>query len=131
MGICSPCGCPLFSHGNDDGYTTIGDYGWYSANSDGKSHPVGLKLPNPWGLHDIHGNVREYTYNLEGNYSSGAQVDPTGPTTATAGVGSQRNHRGGSWRFGADNLRSASRRNNNYGPKSWTGFRIVREPDGE
>nr|WP_245802759.1 SUMF1/EgtB/PvdO family nonheme iron enzyme [Cyclobacterium lianum] len=36
-------------------------YAWYAANSDGTTHKVGQKEPNPWGLYDILGNVNEWT----------------------------------------------------------------------
>jgi len=60
----------------------IGDYAWFKGNAGGKSHPVGQKKPNHWGLYDIYGNVCErisdkYARNY---YSISPKVDPTGPS---------------------------------------------------
>jgi len=65
-----------------DDPSRLGDYAWCKDNADGKSHPVGRKKPNPWGLYDIYGNVCErisdkYARNY---YSISPKVDPTGPS---------------------------------------------------
>jgi formylglycine-generating enzyme required for sulfatase activity len=78
--------------------------GWYGSNSGNKTHPVGEKTANKWGLHDTHGNVWEWCWDWYGDYAKGSQTDPTG-----ASSGSNRVIRGGGWFNIAANARSASR----------------------
>jgi len=104
------------------GGTSIGDSGWYSGNSRGATQPVGEKLPNPWGLHDMHGNILEWCWDLLGSYTAAAQTDPQGAAT-----GNTRVYRGGCWRFEPHQARSAFRFGNHPYLKTFIlGFRIAR-----
>jgi len=69
--------------GNDP--SQLGDYAWFKDNADAKSHPVGRKKPNPWGLYDIYGNVCERISDKYSRsyYSISPKVDPTGPSQGT------------------------------------------------
>ena len=99
-----------------------GVYAWYWGNSDSKTHPVGTKLPNAWGLYDMSGNVWEWCRDWYGTLAYG--TDPGG-----SAAGSRRVLRGGSWYRNSDYCTSSSR--NNYVPSSRSyydsfGFRLVR-----
>jgi len=78
---------------------------WYADNSDGTTHPTGLKRPNAWGLFDMLGNVAEWTLDAYGPYPRVEEdEDPTGP----AG-GATRVVRGGAWRSFTPAVRCAAR----------------------
>jgi sulfatase modifying factor 1 len=90
----------------------LGDYAWFEKNSGAKTHPVGQKKPNPWGLFDICGNVWEWCndfYKVD-YYKEAPHENPRGPKT-----GQNKVLRGGAFRFSNDNCRSGYRYNENPG----------------
>jgi formylglycine-generating enzyme required for sulfatase activity len=96
--------------------------GWYNKNSGRKTHPVGQKEPNAWGLFDMHGNVYEWTWDWYGASPRGSVNDPLGDSN-----GSCRVMRGGSWNFDAQYCRSANRSGNSPVNRIYyLGFRLSR-----
>lgn len=106
----------------------LGEYAWYTGNSNGTTHEVGTKKPNPWGLYDMHGNVYEWcndfydaNYGLTKDELAGTVIDPVGPDK-----GFNRMLRGGSW-YRNDRCTSAIRfyAGYFYASSSQIGFRVV------
>ena len=104
-----------------DSEAELGKHAWYKQNSDMKTHPVGKKQPNVWGLYDMHGNVFEWCQDGDGGYEAGPASDPSGPDSAT-----RRVLRGGSGEDGGWFCRSAFRFGSVPGDrKPCDGFRVA------
>ncbi len=121
-----------------DNISELDEHAWYGANSENTYHKVGTKKPNPWGLYDIYGNVAEWTldqYLEEGYEEADIPFEPTSKEYPIV-------LRGGSYKDGPQELRSASRlasnpiwkqRDPQFPRSKWwftdagfVGFRIVR-----
>ena len=115
----------LTAYGFRDSASALKEYGWFSQNASSAgeqyAREVGLKLPNGWNLHDMHGNVFEWCRDSYSEKLPGG-TDPRGPSS-----GSNRVYRGGSWGSSARHARSADRYwlspDSRY---SLMGFRVLR-----
>jgi formylglycine-generating enzyme required for sulfatase activity len=114
----------------------LGDFAWFAGNSAKKTHPVGRKKPNAWGLFDMHGNVAEWCQDVydPAYYKTSPEKNPRGSDS-----GNEYVLRGGSWKSAADAARSAYRIGENPGfsdaclARDAIGFRCVRKapPSGD
>jgi formylglycine-generating enzyme required for sulfatase activity len=95
-----------------DAAAKLGVFAWYEGNSGSRPRPVAQKLPNPWGLFDICGNVAEWCHDhyARDYYAKSPSADPRGP-----GAGDTRVLRGGSWGSEPGHCTSSYRDKNNPG----------------
>jgi formylglycine-generating enzyme required for sulfatase activity len=104
-----------------DDISKLGNYAWCE---EIKTHPVGEKLANSWGLHDIHGSVLEWCEDVWHENYNGAPVD--GSAWLTGGDKDRRALRGGSFIGNDIHYRSAYRNNNDADIRYFMfGFRVV------
>jgi acetoin utilization deacetylase AcuC-like enzyme/formylglycine-generating enzyme required for sulfatase activity len=107
-----------------------GDHAWFADNAQKRTHPVGQKRPNPWGLYDMHGNVAEWCNDVFGKdyYKTSISANPRGPEEGEMYV-----LRGGSWKGSVELLTSFHRVAENPGfadaclAPDTMGFRCVRK----
>ncbi len=107
-----------------DDVEALEEHAWLKNNAGGKTHPVGQKSPNAWGLYDMHGNVWEWCQDWFGDryYATSPLDDPPGVSG-----GSIRVHRGGGWHAVASGGRASCRGRDAPGNRGGSlGFRLAR-----
>jgi formylglycine-generating enzyme required for sulfatase activity len=87
----------------------LDQYAWHDGNSGSKTHPVGEKKPNPWGLHDVNGNVWDWVQDCWHESYQGAPTDGSAWEEKAGGDCGRRVVRGGSWYGSPVWTRSAGR----------------------
>ena len=131
-----------YSFGDDP--AKIGEYGWHEKNANDMPHAIAKKKPNPWGLHDMHGNVAEWCIDqFDAKFYGTFPPDKSSLLPVKLPINKRFNYvvRGGSWIEPPEKCRSAHRdfsvtawqKQDPQIPQSiwwnnadWVGFRVVR-----
>ena len=126
--------CRAGTHGSYDfgSEDKLRQFAWFAGNAADKTHAVGEKKPNRWGIFDLYGNVSEWCEDVYNPtyYKESPPVDPTGPPNPGKDV--KRVMRGGSWKASADMCRATLRQGERTGDSDacfytdYCGFRCVR-----
>ena len=112
-------------------------YAWMAENSNQKTHPVGQKKPNAFGICDLYGNVSEWCEDVYSPtyYKESPALDPHGPPNPGKDV--KRVIRGGSWKSSPEQCRATARMGERTGDTDacfstdFCGFRCVRRVTAE
>ena len=112
-------------------------FAWFADNANARTHAVGEKKPNRWGIFDMSGNVSEWCEDVysPGYYKESPPIDPLGPPNPGKDV--KRVMRGGSWKASADMCRATVRQGERTGDSDacfytdYCGFRCVRRATAE
>ncbi len=91
-----------FCSGSDA--SILNEYAWFNINAADETHVVGTRIPNQWGLYDMHGDVSEYVGDGRRGYLSRKEHNPKGTSSTIRAI-----HRGGCWFYPARLCRSANR----------------------
>ena len=102
----------------------LGEYAWYSSNSNSTTHEVGTKSPNAFGLYDMSGNIYEWCWNWKTSSYDTQTEGGSNPTGASSG--SSRVCRGGYWNDKSDNCAVSYRGSSRPFSRGANGFRVVR-----
>ncbi len=108
---------------SDDVEEAVGEYAWYTGNTQGHSSPAATRRPNKPGLFDLSGNVSEWVHDRYGAdyYRKSPRDNPEGPE-----IGDHRVNRGGCWSNSPARLRTTYRDHDNAQAKrNNLGFRVA------
>jgi formylglycine-generating enzyme required for sulfatase activity len=131
---CRAGGAAEYDFGGPD---KLRQFSWFAENAGEKTHAVGQKKPNRWGLHDLYGNVSEWCEDVydPAYYKQSPAADPPGPPSPGKDV--KRVMRGGSWKSSSDMCRASFRQGQKTGDTDacfftdYCGFRCVRRATPE